>query len=151
MKKILFISVNLILISLIAVLIFKNPEITGFAVVDNEEMLVKYIASIEVSDLEIGEKKTTYMKEKEVYFFLDEDKGFDIEKLIFLDEKSITVDVDDEDLECLEREYFTKKYYLDDNENSVFDEEPVIYSAKTDKDGCVAARLPKKDYRLVFG
>jgi len=151
MKKILFISLNLILISFIAFLVLKNPEVTGFAVVDNEEMLVKYIASIEVSDLETDEIKTTYMKEKEVYFFLDEDTGFDIKQLIFLDEKSIIVDVDEDKLECLEQEYVTKKNYLDINKNSNFDDEPVIYSAKTDKQGCVAAILPKKDYRLVFG
>jgi len=151
MKKILFISLNLILISFIAFLVLKNPEVTGFAVVDNEEMLVKYIASIGVSDLETGEIKTTYIKETEIYFFLEEDEEFDIEKLIFLDEKSITVDVDDEKLECSKQEYITKRNYLDINENSIFDDEPVIYSAKTDKQGCVAAILPKKDYRLVFG
>lgn len=151
MKKFLFISLNLILISFIAFLVFKNPGITGFAIVEDEEMLVKYIASVELNDIDSGNSKTARLGNKDIYFYLDEDKGFEMNQLVFLEEKGITTDADDNESVCSEKQYITKRYFIDLNRNSLPDNEPEIYSARTDKDGCVAAILPKKDYRLMFG
>ncbi len=142
MKKL--IALNLVLIVLIVgVLLFPNPETTGFVV--KEGVVEGYMLSLDMKDVDT-ELSSAPVRAVRVYF-ADSLVG-STDSLVRVGNREFWYDADGDGGMCENRSYNLEEWAYDANGNEVGEgSEPRVYSVVTDEDGCLGVVLPSEDFR----
>lgn len=151
----LFILGNVILIAMVAYLVF-GPQntITAFAVLEDgpNHVILGGVLYFNMTDMDTGKvKEKQYLTDKNIYLVRMEDDIEDFSKIRQLEEWELTGDADGEEKHCNDEKYPNQKYFYDDNENKVKDEnEFEFFGTYVDTRGCFKVKLPDSKFIVVI-